>query len=371
MKGEHMAAILRVKDENGNIVSIPAIKGDKGEKGDKGDRGLPGSGGVPSGGTTGQILTKNSDEDGDAGWKDNNFVVTESGISEALGYVPRKAWYVNMTIASLKNISSDKTPAEIYQAYTDGYSVYAAIPANFLGSPFILPLFSAFSTNGNYTILFGASADPSNSGTVQFTLVWDKIWYMRYNELIDEQSLQTALSDKLDKNQGTANSGKFLGIGADGIVVPTEVGGSEWTELYNGTIEVPEPVSSLTVDLIKSCEGMTEAVMSFASTKGEGELSGNTSMMCKFGIFGATYGRLGNYSSAQEDKYYFIAPNKNQSMFYKNSPHQVNLHYNTSSCITGWVEPSVISNPNYNQMLIDFWGSPGYQGTITLRIVGR
>ena len=35
------------------------------------------------------------------------------------------------------------------------------------------------------------------------------------------------LSEKLDKNQGVANSGKFLGIGADGIVVPTEVGGSE------------------------------------------------------------------------------------------------------------------------------------------------
>ena len=34
-----MAAILRVKDENGNIVSIPAIKGEKGEKGDKGDTG--------------------------------------------------------------------------------------------------------------------------------------------------------------------------------------------------------------------------------------------------------------------------------------------------------------------------------------------
>lgn len=64
-----MAAILRVKDENGNIVSIPAIKGDKGEKG---DRGLPGSGGVPDGGTTGQVLAKNSDADGDAGWKDSS-----------------------------------------------------------------------------------------------------------------------------------------------------------------------------------------------------------------------------------------------------------------------------------------------------------
>lgn len=101
-----MTAILKVKDGNGNVIPIQAIKGEKGEKG---DRGLPGSGGVPDGGTTGQVLTKNSNADGDAGWTD-----------------------------------------------ISGY-----------------------------------------------------------------------LSEKLDKNQGTANSGKFLGIGADGIVVPTEVGGSE------------------------------------------------------------------------------------------------------------------------------------------------
>lgn len=30
-------AILRVKDENGNIIEIPAIKGDKGDKGDSAD----------------------------------------------------------------------------------------------------------------------------------------------------------------------------------------------------------------------------------------------------------------------------------------------------------------------------------------------
>lgn len=218
---------------------------------------IPSSGGsLPSGGTTGQILTKNSDEDGDAGWKDNNFVVTESGISEALGYVPRKAWYVNVTITRLNDISSDKTPAEIYQAYTDGYSVYAAIQGNFFGLPFVLPLLSAFSTNGNYTILFGVSADP-NSGTVQFTLAWNEKWYMRYNELIDDQSLQIALSDKLDKNQGTSNSGKFLGIGADGVVVPTEVDGggenSDWKKIRD--ISVTSEAGVVEVSITEDSEG--------------------------------------------------------------------------------------------------------------------
>lgn len=32
-----MAAILRVRDNDGNIIEIPAIKGDKGDKGDNGD----------------------------------------------------------------------------------------------------------------------------------------------------------------------------------------------------------------------------------------------------------------------------------------------------------------------------------------------
>lgn len=64
-----MTAILKVKDGNGNVIPIQAIKGEKGEKG---DRGLPGSGGVPDGGTTGQVLTKNSNADGDAGWKDSS-----------------------------------------------------------------------------------------------------------------------------------------------------------------------------------------------------------------------------------------------------------------------------------------------------------
>lgn len=37
-------AILRVRDNDGNIVEIPAIKGDKGDKGEKGDKGVPGAG---------------------------------------------------------------------------------------------------------------------------------------------------------------------------------------------------------------------------------------------------------------------------------------------------------------------------------------
>ena len=221
-----MTAILKVKDGNGNVIPIQAIKGEKGEKG---DRGLPGSGGVPDGGTTGQVLTKNSNADGDAGWKEPYTYVLPAATAQTLGGVK---------IGNGINIAEDGT----------------------------------ISSEG--------------SGSASAVLYTEQT-------LTDEQKTQALANiGGLSKNQGASNSGKFLGIGADGIVVPTEVGGSGWTELYQGTVEASEPVSSLTVNLTKSCEGMTEAIMSFASTKGEGELTGNTSMHCRFGLFGVTYGRL-------------------------------------------------------------------------------
>lgn len=43
-------ALLKIRDENGNIIEIPALKGDKGEKGDKGDSGVyTGDGQPPEG----------------------------------------------------------------------------------------------------------------------------------------------------------------------------------------------------------------------------------------------------------------------------------------------------------------------------------
>lgn len=362
-------------------------------------------GSLPSGGTTGQVLTKNSNADGDAGWKDSSGAAFSDDGSGNIS--------VNGASANAKRFLNSLTVPGLDYKYINPINsgTYASPYGVYISSGTVIDYVVGLTQVGFYTAYVNRkvtdipdAAKAANSSLRGFVCVsqidntasggstkcyayivlidQNSNFYIQYiqssigggwKRMYPYETAESALMEKLDKNQGAANSGKFLGIGADGIVVPTDVGGgsSEWTELYQGTIEVSEPVSSLTVDLIRSCEGMTEAVMSFASTKGEGELTGNTSMHCKFGLFGVTYGRLGNYSSAQEDKYYFIAPNKNQSMFYKNSPHQVNLNYNTSPCITGWVEPSVISNPNYNQMLIDFWGSPGYQGTITLRIVGR
>lgn len=125
---------------------------------------IPSSSGVslPSGGTTGQVLTKNSDADGDAGWKEPYTYILPAATAQTLGGVKIGN---GISIAEDGTISSEGSGSASAVLYTE-------------------------------------------------------------QTLTDEQKTQALANiGGLSKNQGTANSGKFLGIGADGIVVPTEVGG--------------------------------------------------------------------------------------------------------------------------------------------------
>ena len=55
--------------------------------------------------------------------------VTADAITDALGYTPRKAWYVTVTQTSSDSAgaTADKTPQEIFAAYQAGYAVYAMV----------------------------------------------------------------------------------------------------------------------------------------------------------------------------------------------------------------------------------------------------
>ena len=74
-------AILKIKDENNNFVSVPSINGQDGV-------------GVPLGGTKGQVLVKKSDTNYDTEWKDNLIVnkykaiLTENKIAGAEITIP-------------------------------------------------------------------------------------------------------------------------------------------------------------------------------------------------------------------------------------------------------------------------------------------
>lgn len=282
-----MAAILRVKDENGNIVSIPAIKGDKGEKGDKGDRGLPGSGGVPDGGTTGQVLTKNSNADGDAGWKDSSGAAFSDDGSGNIS--------VNGASANAKRFLNSLTVPGLDYKYVNPINsgTYASPYGVYISSGTVIDYVVGLTQVGFYTAYVNRkvtdipdAAKAANSSLRGFVCVsqidntasggstkcyayivlidQNSNFYIQYiqgsvgggwKRMYPYETAESALMEKLDKNQGTANSGKFLGIGADGVVVPTEVGGrsSEWKKIKD--ISVTSDAGVIEISITEDLEG--------------------------------------------------------------------------------------------------------------------
>ena len=94
--------------------------------------------------------------------KKTDDMVRSIGVDDGGGlYTEPAAWYVNIT-GPLSVLSGDKTPEEIYQAYTKGYAVYAVVQDTFLygDTPFILPLISITLVDGSYKVCFSALAEP-------------------------------------------------------------------------------------------------------------------------------------------------------------------------------------------------------------------
>lgn len=395
-----MAAILRVKDENGNIVSIPAIKGDKGEKGDKGDRGLPGSGGVPDGGTTGQVLTKNSNADGDAGWKDSSGAAFSDDGSGNIS--------VNGASANAKRFLNSLTVPGLDYKYVNPINsgTYASPYGVYISSGTVIDYVVGLTQVGFYTAYVNRkvtdipdAAKAANSSLRGFVCVsqidntasggstkcyayivlidQNSNFYIQYiqsstgggwKRMYPYETAESDLMEKLDKNQGTANSGKFLGIGADGIVVPTEVGGgSEWVTLFNGTIATEEAVNSMSADLLKSCEGMNEFLVWYTNTKNTVETPGNDNSEVAIGKANYGYGRFGDLTSENE-KIVHLLLTDSITYSYVIDTRGNSMQFNIGTGTGGW--SSNKENPDYNKVKIACF-SGTYIGTITLKIYGR
>ena len=110
--------------------------------------------------------------------------VTADGITTALGYTPRKAWYVKLT-GTKASPTVDQTAAAIYQAYTDGYAVYGIVQMSEIleGFPIILPLLYAYGSSASVGALcFAGSANPHLSGTMEqnttITATYDGSWHV-------------------------------------------------------------------------------------------------------------------------------------------------------------------------------------------------
>jgi hypothetical protein len=115
------------------------IKGPQGEPGEKGEPGVQGPQGEPG----------------------TDATVTKAAIKAALGYTPRKAWYVTVTNATGGIASADKTEQEVYDAYQAGYAVYAI--ANLAGEtfPFILPLLAVVKNGDDISLGFACTGTTS------------------------------------------------------------------------------------------------------------------------------------------------------------------------------------------------------------------
>lgn len=109
---------------------------------------------------------------------------------------PKSTWYVNITGTSGAP-TGDKTPAEIYQAYTDGYMVYAVVQMTdlFNEMPFILPLVSIVPTSGSYLVAFSASAEPhkANDEALSITVTWNQKWYLFATVLAKKADISSIL----------------------------------------------------------------------------------------------------------------------------------------------------------------------------------
>ena len=392
-----MTAILKVKDGNGNVIPIQAIKGEKGEKG---DRGLPGSGGVPDGGTTGQVLTKNSNADGDAVWKDSSGTAFSDDGSGNIS--------VNGASANAKRFLNSLTVPGLDYKYVNPINsgTYASPYGVYISSGTVIDYVVGLTQVGFYTAYVNRkvtdipdAAKAANSSLRGFVCVsqidntasggstkcyayivlidQNSNFYIQYiqgsvgggwKRMYPYETAESALTEKLDKNQGTANSGKFLGIGADGIVVPTDVGGgSGWVTLFNGTIATEEAVNSMSADLLKSCEGMNEFLVWYTNTKNTVETPGNDNSEVTIGKANYGYGRFGDLTSDNE-KIVHLLLTDNITYSYVIDTRGNSMQFNTGTGTGGWSLNK--AKPDYNKVKIACFNGT-YIGTISLKIYGR
>lgn len=126
--------------------------------------------------------------------------VTKETITEALGYTPTKAWYVTFTTDSDNNIITDKTVAEIYQAYQDGYAVYG------LAENMVFHLSAIDSDSALFSRVYNVSGAEAS-----YTVEWDTKtlkWNGVINEIYNAELINSILAAGVKNPKAlTINSG--------------------------------------------------------------------------------------------------------------------------------------------------------------------
>ena len=131
---------IELTSENNEIVisekGVQGAQGSQGEKGDTGDKGDTGEG-VPSGGTSGQILTKIDDTDYNTEWTDVSNTVTWIDVAGDVEYTG-----VETTISSGEVLNADYKGSTVYRfknstENVNGYPLEDSFYSNFDGTNLI------------------------------------------------------------------------------------------------------------------------------------------------------------------------------------------------------------------------------------------
>lgn len=192
-------------------------------------------GSLPSGGTTGQVLTKNSDADGDAGWSTPEpFIINSEEHNNQL--------FVNKSYAEIKEAyESGKNVIIIWNSKQYPLSSISDEKVEFFVEESITNSddFTMYNIHTRTLAIYSESDKRATKDYANLNVYsikgCDGLFAPKASAVLTtEQTLTTEQQSQvlsniggLSKNQGTENAGKVLTVGSDGIVVPDS--GSSYT----------------------------------------------------------------------------------------------------------------------------------------------
>ena len=130
----------------------------------------------------------------------------------------KTSYYVNITNDS--SIKADKTPQEIYEAYTAGYSVYAKI--TFEGIECILPCIICKDSGDGYVIAFSVFASDSSDSAPQYLVViWSIFaWAVWTGTVAKSSDIPTSIKNPNALKFTGASTGSYDGSEEKTIAIP-------------------------------------------------------------------------------------------------------------------------------------------------------
>lgn len=109
-----------------------------------------------------------------------------TSVNGATGDV-KSTFYVTVTQEENGSVTADKTPEEVYAAYTAGYAVYAIVN-NYKRYPAILPMITCLNTSGQVLLVFAVLTGPKGLMAVNYN---GSVWSIITGTLASSEDIPT------------------------------------------------------------------------------------------------------------------------------------------------------------------------------------